>query len=140
MRVEEIKLVDKNGNLKKLEPIRVGNDGIYMTETNYWHHELAVQGLMYLSGNAGAIRLLVPPKKESYIPEIKTGKSVEIESGVLKGRAVFNLFFVDGTPTPFMVSLQKEMSDRTLKRKDNGWCLVYTQQGLQHWVKYKVLS
>lgn len=40
--------------------ITVQNDGPDIASTNYWESAHAARGLCYLSGNAGALRLLAP--------------------------------------------------------------------------------
>jgi hypothetical protein len=42
--------------------ITVENDGQEIVGTNYWNSEYFRRGAVYLSVNAGAFRLLVPPQ------------------------------------------------------------------------------
>jgi len=41
--------------------ITIANDGPDIASTNYWATDHARAGIVYLSGNAGAWRLLMPP-------------------------------------------------------------------------------
>lgn len=137
---ENISMLDADGKPKQLDLIMISNEGEKLKETNYWEHELAKQGIVYITCNAGSIRVLIPNSKEFFIPEIKTGKIVEIETSVVNNRSMFDLFFMDGTPTPFCLSVEKSMIDRSIKKNDKGRLYVYTKNGIQHKIKYKVLS
>ncbi len=66
--------------LGEAEVIEIQNKEAEIAFTNYWQIEHAARGLRYLSGNAGTWRLLVPSATESYLSEIRTGRSFTIES------------------------------------------------------------
>lgn len=42
--------------------IRVTNHGPLLLSSNYWKSELAAAGKLFVSVNAGAIRILLPPQ------------------------------------------------------------------------------
>jgi hypothetical protein len=46
--------------------IRIDNHGPLITATNYWTSELASAGKLFVSINAGAIRILLPANQEWY--------------------------------------------------------------------------
>lgn len=99
----------------------IENDGQNIIFSTYWHNELAENGLFYLSSNAGAVRLLIPGSQELYIPEMKTGKYVEINIGLdSKGRERCEIVFIDGTPAPFFLSLEMHQMDKMPISKEFG--------------------
>lgn len=48
--------------------MRIENDGPLIVSTDYWRSEHGAAGALYLSVNAGAFRLLVPPRVEGDVP------------------------------------------------------------------------
>lgn len=98
--------------------ITIGNKGPDIASTNYWESDHAAQGLCYLSGNAGTLRLLVPDMAESMLPEMKTGRSASIEPSVHKPGQCWDVVFEDGTDFPFSIAIDKRQVDRVLKPGD----------------------
>lgn len=82
--------------------LTIGNDGQYLTSTNFWEHELNAAGKYYFSINAGALRILIPDGLEHLVNEMRTAQSVELE--LERERDIINIWFVDGTETPFCLS------------------------------------
>jgi hypothetical protein len=115
--------------------ISITNDGQAITSTNYWHTAHALKGLLYLSWNAGAARLLVPPAAAAMVPEMRTGREVIISRGPWAEqpqREAFELLFEDGTDTPFAVHLMVQQSDRLPPDEDQRRsfpCAVWTPDG-----------
>lgn len=105
----------------------ISNNGSELTSTNYWDSEHGRAGLCYLSGNAGAWRLLVPDALEHAIPEMLTGRSVTIEASIVE-RQAWDIVFEDGSQSPFALTLDRRMSDRRMKA---GRCRisVWTRHG-----------
>ncbi len=93
--------------------ITIINDGPEIRETNYWDTGHARAGLCYLSGNAGALRLLVPQAAEGLLTEMRTGKRVYIEPSISDLRCL-DVVFDDGTESPFALSLDKQQCDRAM--------------------------
>ncbi len=108
--------------------IEIQNDGQNIVGTNYWEIAQAASGLCYLSGNAGALRLLVPSAAEDLISEMRTGTSVTIEPSLKLPDRCWDVVFEDGTPSPFFLAIDKQMVDRKMKP---GACVlsVWTQAG-----------
>lgn len=108
--------------------IEIRNDGPRIRSTNYWGTEHALEGLCYLSGNAGAWRLLVPGAAVSMIDEMRTGRSASIEPSI-QASGCWDIVFDDGSDTPFSLSLDKRQVDRSMTP---GQCrlTVWTQEGL----------
>lgn len=65
--------------------IIITNAGLSISSTNYWGTRHADAGLFFLSGNAGAWRLLVPDMHKDTLAEMATTKVVEIELGFKQG-------------------------------------------------------
>lgn len=93
--------------------ISIVNDGPLIASTNYWESDHAMGGLCYLSANAGTWRLLVPDMAESMLPEMRTGKRVNIERSLHDSRC-WDVVFEDGTDSPFSVAIDKRQTDRAM--------------------------
>lgn len=109
--------------------ITIGNNGPLLVETNYWESEWASRGVVYMTANAGAWRMLVPSASHEHLAEMRTGTSVTIEPSInVPGN--MDVVFEDGTPSPFCVSMSLEQFDRPVAA---GVCkfLVYSPDGLQ---------
>jgi hypothetical protein len=93
-------------------PLVIRNDGADIVETNYWTTRAGRNDFCYLSGNAGALRLLVPQNlSDRYLPEMRTGKSVSIETSIASP-ACIDVVFDDGSKTPFYIALDRSQTDR----------------------------
>ena len=93
--------------------ITIANDGPDITFTNYWGSAHARAGLCYLSANAGAWRLLVPPAAATMLPEMRTGRRAIIEPSASDPRC-WDIVFDDGSAAPFCIAIDKRQLDRTL--------------------------
>lgn len=128
--------------------ITIGNKGQAVTHTNYWDSDFAEAGMLFLTWNAGAARLLVPDSMKSSIREMKTAKYVIISSGPLYCRGgvdALELLFEDGSDTPLAITMSAEMSDRKLtdRRIDAGLNFtVWTRSGMKLMLpgKYRVVD
>lgn len=110
--------------------IEIDNDGPEILSTNYWDTGHAARGLLYLSGNGGAWRLLVPEASETMLAEMCTGKSVTIEPSIQIRGICWDVVFEDGSVSPFAVAIDKKQVDRTMTP---GQCVlsVWTRAGKQ---------
>lgn len=128
--------------------ITIQNKGQAIVDTNYWGSEMAASGLMFLSWNAGAARLLIPDTMKSVIREMRTGKNVIISRGHLQngdGREVLELLFEDYSDSPFSVQLSVEQCDRLLPESECGAKFnmsVWTSGGMKMMVpgRYRVVK
>ncbi|WP_366658073.1 hypothetical protein [Fodinicurvata sp. EGI_FJ10296] len=112
--------------------ISIRNNKSLISSTNYWDSIPAQNGLFFLSGNAGAWRLLVPDNQKHFLAEMATAKAVEIDLGVNNGRQVVTIWFEDGTETPFQLGVEDSTMDRVLTPSATPQpLLIYTQEGLQ---------
>lgn len=109
--------------------IEIANDGPDIVSTNYWDSPHAQRGLLYVSANAGVLRVLVPEATENLLPEMATGKRVTIEASMQDPRC-WDLVFEDGSDAPFFLAVDKRQFDRALT---HGSCrlTVWTRGGRQ---------
>lgn len=95
--------------------LQIENNGPEIVATNYWETEHARSGLLFLSINAGAFRLLIPASQESQISEMKTATEVVISRGPwpYQGKHdALEILFEDNTDDPFCIHLVPEQCDR----------------------------
>lgn len=98
--------------------LTINNQDIHIVETNYWGGEYDLRGLVYLSANAGALRLLLPRASSTeWLAEIKTGKRCIIEASQRPAYPDYlDLVFDDGTDNPFVLSIDPaQQCDRQLE-------------------------
>lgn len=95
--------------------LTVENHGPLITGSNFWGSDHAKRGFAFLSLNAGAFRLLLPPTLESALADIRTAREVVVSYGPWQqspsGRGV-EVLFDDGTADPFSLHLVDAMCDR----------------------------
>lgn len=116
--------------------ILFSNDGAKINETTYWTSQYAQRGLCYLSGNAGAWRLLIPAAHGEAIREFSSVRRASIEPSIVLAGCV-DVIAEDGTSSPFCISLDKKMIDRKLSRM-RCRLLIYTDVGLVNNVPVQV--
>jgi hypothetical protein len=95
--------------------LTIQNHGPLILATNYWEGEFARTGKLFLTNNAGAFRLLVPPAEEQAIAEMATAKRVIVSRGPWPetGQAdAFEILFDDETESPYAVHLTLVAVDR----------------------------
>lgn len=114
--------------------IEIVNDGSRIVSTTYWQTEHARRGMLYLSVNAGAFRLLVPSAIAAEAPEMCRGaRYVLVTRGLYQGRDAIELLFEDGSDSPYAVHIDARQVDRIPARGDSGRTdlrfLVYVQPG-----------
>ena len=105
------------------EYILIENDGPEIVSTNFWSSELAEKGYAYISTNARTIRLLVPPKMEPQITDMKTAKELIISRGPhlgLKRDDMFEFLFEDKTESPYMLIFSPGQFERLPNKADDG--------------------
>lgn len=103
--------------------LTIANHGPLITSTNFFASDHAKNGKLYLSVNAGAVRLLVPPACESAIPDMAAATEVVVSRGpwpAAKGGDSLELLFEDGTDSPFSVHLDSNSFDRLPPAEDAG--------------------
>ena len=103
--------------------IIIENRGQAIASTNYWGSEHAAAGLLYLSWNASAARLMVPDSQKSLLREMRGAREVIVSRGpwVEQGaREGLELLWEDGTDNPFAVHLVAEQTDRLIPETQQG--------------------
>jgi hypothetical protein len=103
--------------------VMVENNETELVASNYWETEYAINGLFYLSINAGAFRLMVPKSGEHLISEFKTGEYCIISKGpsIMPGHPfMIELLFEDHTSTPYFLVLGSGHVDKNPASTDAG--------------------
>lgn len=101
--------------------ITIENNEAEIISTNYWQTEHAIRGLLYLSINAGTLRLLLPEQWTADISDMKTAKVVIISRGPwpAQGKSdALELLFEDETDSPYMMHISAEQVDRMPRDTD----------------------
>jgi len=105
-----------------------------ITETNYWDTDQARKGILYLSWNGGAARLLVPEAMRSELAEMRTAQYVVLSQGPWRaaGEEMLELMFEDDSDTPYAIHISARQSDRSvLEDKREFVFAVWMRAGLQ---------
>lgn len=98
--------------------IHIENDGPRIVSTDYWQSEHAARGLVYLSVNAGAVRLLVPHGWPDLESERVTRASVQIVGAPRVG--VAHIVLEDGSSDPAFLTVDARQCDRALPASEVG--------------------
>jgi hypothetical protein len=88
--------------------LQIASSGATITSTNYWDLPEARAGKLFVSCNAGAFRVLVPPVAESVIPDMATATQCVVSRGPWPERGLsdaIEILFDDGTSDPFALHL-----------------------------------
>lgn len=116
--------------------LTIENNGKEIVSTNYWQSEHAALGYIFCSINAGALRLLVPPKMEAQVIKEAAGCSeVLVSIGPwldAGGQTGAQFLFEDQSPNPFFLYVLDQLMDRLPSKEDAGKefeCIFYTQDG-----------
>lgn len=108
--------------------LQIENHGPLITSTNYWGSELEQAGKVFVSVNAGAIRLLVPMSKRELIEEIRQAEYAVLSRGpwveVGASKAI-EMLFEDRSDSPYAIHLTPESFDLLPAEppKDQEWVL-----------------
>jgi hypothetical protein len=103
------------------EPITISNDGPVLIASNFWQSEWARRGLYFLSINAGAIRLLMPPAMEHALGDMQTAREVILTRGLYEGKdGALELLFDDASDSPYAIFLDPAQADRRWLPSDEG--------------------
>lgn len=128
--------------------LTIENQGQAIKSTNYWDSEHARRGLVYLSWNAGAGRLLVPDVAKAYLREMKGAREVIVSRGPWTDqgcRDAIELLWEDGSDSPFCIHLLMEQCDRLIPEAEQGGgfdIAVWTRGGMKgRWPgRYRVVA
>lgn len=120
--------------------IDITNNGQEIIATNYWlHAKYGKGGLAYLSGNAGAWRLLLPANHANeWMEEMKTGKFVLIERSIRTAGHI-DLVFDDGSKEPFSLTIHRQHQvDRKLENGEYPFIIYAAGLGMTHKMTCKI--
>lgn len=109
--------------------LTIENQGQAIKATNYWDSEHARRGLLYLSWNAGAGRVLIPDAAKAMLRELKGASEVIVSRGPWAdqgGLEAIELLWEDGSDSPFSVHLVAEQCDRLIPDYEQGGGFVVT--------------
>lgn len=128
--------------------ILIENNGQELSHTNFWDHQMAARGFLFLSWNAGSARLLVPDNQKLMIDEIRSAKYAIISVGRLNGKSgpvALEILFEDNSDSPFSVQINYEQCDRILPKsahRSEFLMSIWTRDGeaLQMPGKYRVVD
>ncbi len=90
------------------------NHGPLIVSSTYWGSEMEQAGKLYVSVNAGAVRVLVPAKRRALIAECRGSKYVVLSRGPWPAAGLADaaeILFEDGTDTPYALHLSPESFD-----------------------------
>jgi|SRR4030042_65454 hypothetical protein len=95
--------------------LTVENDGQAIVSTNYWQSDYAKRGFFYLTINAGAFRLLVPPSREGELADMLTASEVIVSRGPWPEHGkhdALELLFEDYSDSPYSLHITSDQVDR----------------------------
>lgn len=98
-----------------------------IADTDYWQSEYNTRNLAYLSGHTLSLRLLLPTVAgAAWLPDIKTGKRVLIESPVRPGYLNhIDIVFDDDTDNPFSLCIDCDQQIDQVLRSGQTRLMVY---------------
>ena len=88
--------------------LMIVNDKADIASTNYWEGELAANGIITISCNGGAIRVLLPPALYHAVPDMKTAAECVISRGPwpeMRQSDAVEILFDDGSDAPYAMFL-----------------------------------
>lgn len=118
--------------MENVELLRIANNGEEIIETNFFETHEAKMGIVFLSWNAGAARLMLPKALEAQFKrEIRNATEVVFTGGRYKDRDALEIMFEDNSFAPFMLLIGEEQSDFKLGRRREEFFNfhIYTQEG-----------
>jgi len=95
--------------------ITTRNDGPAIVSTSYWTTEQAKAGLLYLSINAGTLRMLAPVQSAKVLAELPPiGTHCDLVADVVDGRATYLLSWYDDPASPYQVEIDRRQCSSTI--------------------------
>lgn len=101
-------------NYGRKKTMVVQNHGPLILATDYWDSELASKGKLYVSINAGAIRVLLPPAHYSVLADMRAAEECVLSRGPWPAEGAaegIEILFDDGSQNPFALHLTPESFD-----------------------------
>jgi hypothetical protein len=109
--------------------LKIENDGPLITASTYWRSAYARRGVLYLSVNAGALRILLPPALDTAIPDMATAREIIVSRGPWPTASrpdAIELLFDDGSDAPYAMHVGIEQIDRIPPDSESGRTLTVT--------------
>lgn len=105
--------------------ITIANHGPLIVASSYWQSEAAQHGKLYISVNAGALRLLVPLSQRQAISDMRPGARHVVVSMLpvaqwREGKYAVEWMVEDGTDSPWSCHLSPGQIDRAPGPDDVG--------------------
>lgn len=127
------------------DPLHIENHGPLITASNYWQTEHAARGLLYLSVNAGAFRLLVPNVQRRAISDMRPGAKHVVVSMLPPDQWQDRQYAVewmveDGSDEPWSCHLSPGQIDRAPGPDDVGKEWLATVWDLKNGKPHKCLE
>lgn len=99
------------------DTLQIENDGPLIRSTNFWESRYDARGALYLSTNAGCLRLLVPRSQTAAIPEMRKGAKYVVISFLQLEKQAPGQFAVewmveDRSDSPWACHLSPPQMDR----------------------------
>lgn len=97
-----------------MSQIRVSNHGPLITSTNYWDSDLARQGKVFVSVNAGAVRVLLPPVRYPDLTDMRQAKYCVLSRGpwpAERRQEAVEIMWEDESQSPYTMHLTPESFD-----------------------------
>ena len=103
----------------------IKNHGPLIEDSNFWDSEQAAAGYLYLSTNAGALRLLVPGPQREIISDMRPGsKHIQVSflptDQCAPGKPCAEWLVEDGSDNPWSCLLSPGQLDRSASPDDVG--------------------
>lgn len=113
--------------------LQIINHGPLITSSNFWESDLAAAGKLFVSVNAGAIRILLPPARYPCLIDMRTSQYCVLSRGPWPAEGLpeaVEILWEDGSEAPFCLHLSPESFDMLPGQPETGrewvcstWCL-----------------
>jgi hypothetical protein len=112
--------------------IQIENQKEKILATNYFQTEYARQGYLYISPNAGCLRILVPLQILPHVTKEATDRYI-IGRGVSPRfqRPLYEILFDDRSQNPFSVRISEQQVQQQLKSTEDIWEVILYAPNLQ---------
>lgn len=94
--------------------ITISNHGPLIAATNYWESAIEAAGKVFVSANAGAIRILIPREHRAVIEDMRAARHCVLSRGPWPEMGLADaveIMFDDGSGEPFALHLSPESFD-----------------------------
>ena len=85
--------------------ISIESDGPAIARTDYWESEMNARGLIVISMNAGAFRILLPDSMTDQVADMQTARDIIVSKGRYRGKLAYEILFDDYTDSPYSLLL-----------------------------------